>query len=227
YSRGEAEDYIVNIGPFGNIQGYVYEYNSVTPIPDAAVALRYDSYTTGPDGYFLFEDIGVGNYSLVCNADGFVGDTVYGVQVTPNNTTTQDIYLTWPELTVDPDNVNLVLSPNSQTNFDIVLTNTGSAPLNYFASTQYPASETGGESNSTEVTGDILIDIDAQSACSDMSLNGAVYLIDHYYISGFIPDGSERSIFKLDLDGNFVNEYVQTTTSYYGMRALSTDGGYV
>ena len=226
-NRGEAEDYYVNIGPFGSLEGYVYEYGSTNPVQDAEIQISSNTVLSGADGYYIIDNIPEDMYDAVCKANGFLDQTIQGIQITGNNTTTQNFFLQWAELSVDPVSISVGIPVGEQTDLDIILTNNGPAPLNYTAYIEYPPSEANGNGDSTVITANIILDIDAQTACLGANLNGAVFLNGHFYVSGYLPDGGGNKIFELDMSGNLTCMFDQPTTSTYGIRDLLTNGLYI
>lgn len=95
YIYGEAEDYTVNLIEYGAIAGYITSSENGDPIEGALVSAEMAEFETfsGPDGYYLLENLPPGNYTLSVSADGFAPFTSEDVAVVAGSTSFFDIQL--------------------------------------------------------------------------------------------------------------------------------------
>lgn len=214
YNYGEAEDYFVMIGAaeFGIVEGYVTELDGGAPVEDAVVSLNglIDlDYTTGADGYFLFDYVFVGDYSISCEKQGY-NEQSADLTVEEDITYTQDFQLTHPTISVDPLSLSAVLPLGGITSDYAVIENNGDGPLNWAASMQiigekkkavydlqfeYPVAQGGGEAG---------IETDGNYIYTTKWNGGA--------------------ILKYDLNGEFLESFNISGVS--GLRDLAYDGTY-
>ncbi len=124
-----------------------------------------------------------------------------------------------PEITIDPDNIELTLTQNNSWNETITVSNLGGEMLSYNASLDFSRIEQDGIRD----PGDILLDLDVQTPTGDNQILGANFAGDHLWITGGYADG-ENQLYKFDQDGNLLQTYLQGTSSSWGMRDLAFDG---
>lgn len=82
----------------GDLEGVVKDLDADTVLPGATVWIEQDdveiaSAVTDEDGYYLIPDIRVGFYDVIVSIEGFVNDTVEGVEIV-DGTVTVDFGLT-------------------------------------------------------------------------------------------------------------------------------------
>nr|NQU90608.1 carboxypeptidase regulatory-like domain-containing protein [Bacteroidota bacterium] len=98
YQFGEAEDYTVNLVeglPAGAIEGFITSIDSGEPVEGVQVSAENTDFETlsGPDGYYLLDNLPTGNYVLLLNADGYLPFTSEPVLVEAGVTAIFDIQL--------------------------------------------------------------------------------------------------------------------------------------
>ncbi|MCD4734476.1 MAG: T9SS type A sorting domain-containing protein [Bacteroidales bacterium] len=74
------------------LSGTVSEAGTGYPIPMARIIAGDDTTQTNPDGEYFLET-GYGIYDVNCSADGFIGQTMWGVLINPDDTTLLDFQL--------------------------------------------------------------------------------------------------------------------------------------
>lgn len=119
---------------FGHVDGYVYRYGTSDPIPNALVTIGTKTDYTDANGYYKISNLVVGTYSVVCTTPGmfYFGTTTTGVGVTLNNTTRQNFYLTWAEMTVSPASETVSLYTTETADRIVTISNpAGTANLAY------------------------------------------------------------------------------------------------
>jgi uncharacterized membrane protein len=95
---------------FGTLEGDVTESAGANPVPNARVvaddgSVQFTVFADG-NGFYRFNAIPPGTYSVTASAYGFAPNTVAGVVVVADQTTTQDIVLT----ALDPATVSGVVT---------------------------------------------------------------------------------------------------------------------
>ena len=119
----------------GWIEGYVYKFGTTTPINGATVTFSAYSTTTNAAGYYSLADVAVGTYDVTSSATGYISQTVSGVTIASNVTTTQNFNLAWANITVNPSSFTQTLVPNSTAVDVMQISNIGGiAPLDWSAS---------------------------------------------------------------------------------------------
>lgn len=108
---------------FGNINGYVYRSGTTTPVAGALVTAGTKLTYSDADGFYELNNIRAGTHLMKVSAtDQFYFPAVQDdVVVTANNTSTQNLYLTWAEIAVNPEALssNLVLGETQDINLAI------------------------------------------------------------------------------------------------------------
>jgi hypothetical protein len=141
YQYGEAEDYYIIIGipAFGNLTGVVTKVEGGLPVENASIivsgAINY-SALTGPDGSYWIDNIMIGDYTVVCNKEGYNLQSVI-LTIAEDSTSIQNFQLTQPEILVAPLSINKVLSPGSADSSTITIWNNGNGQLDFAASVQF------------------------------------------------------------------------------------------
>ncbi len=148
----------------GWLDGYVYDAGTSNPIQGASVTAA-PGYailaTTDPTGYYTMT-LPVGTYDVTASKAGYFSETVAGITITANVTTSQDFYLTWQgQWTPGPSN-----PPFQYNRFDGVFNPVDG--LIYF-----PGGRTGGSTHDRSIYSyDPLNDLWADTTC-DMMHNAA------------------------------------------------------
>ncbi|MFU8842680.1 MAG: GEVED domain-containing protein [Bacteroidales bacterium] len=140
YQYGEAEDYYIIIGipAFGYLTGIVTKVDGGLPVENASIVVSGDfnySVLTGSDGSYSIDNIMIGDYTVVCNKEGYNIQTA-GIMIAEDSTTIQHFQLTQPEILVAPLSIDKVLSPGSTDSSTISIWNNGNGPLDFSASFQ-------------------------------------------------------------------------------------------
>jgi hypothetical protein len=80
--------------PSGTIKGTVLRSDTFTPIWNAHISIDQKSTITDTQGRYIINNIGVGDYTLICNKNGYNSTLLAGVQISANETTEVDLFLT-------------------------------------------------------------------------------------------------------------------------------------
>ncbi|MDD4310710.1 MAG: C10 family peptidase, partial [Candidatus Cloacimonetes bacterium] len=119
---------------FGNVSGYVYRQGTTTPIVGATVTAGTKVVTSDANGFYQLNNLLVGTHTLACSATGqfYFDSSQSGVDVTNGNTTTQNLYLTWAELSANPQTISASLYPDETSDINLAISNpSGTADLEY------------------------------------------------------------------------------------------------
>jgi hypothetical protein len=220
-----VDNFSVFNAAYGTLDGYVYKYGTTTPIENASVVIGVQSGLTGIDGYYSIPSVLVGTYDVDCSATGYSGATATGVVISDGVTTSQNFYLQWAEIAVNPVLFNESMAPESLLDKTLTITNNAPAALNYSSSIDFLTD--GGEKS--KAAGDILIDIDVQATNLDNGCLGVEFDGTYYYVSGRNSAVAPYKLYKHDQTGALVATYDQPTqaTSLWGLRDLAFNAGYI
>jgi hypothetical protein len=127
-----------NCPVYGNVEGYVYDYDGLA-ISGAAVAIQGSGPTTsGPDGYYLLEGLIPGNITMTCTKAGY-NQAFDVVIVMAISKITHNFTLTQPAMEITPGSLYEVLLPTEMSTTNLYMTNSGSGSLGWSASINYAA----------------------------------------------------------------------------------------
>lgn len=210
---------------YGTLEGYVYKYGTTTPIENASVVIGTNSGLSGIGGFYSIPAVLVGTYNVDCNATGYNGATATGVVISDGITTTQDFYLQWAEIAVNPGLFNEFMAPESLLDKTLTITNNAPAALNYSSNLEFLTD--GLENN--KAAGDILLDLNIEAATLDVGNLGAEFDGVYYYVSGSHGGVAPFKLYKLDQTGALIATYDQPAqaTTVWGMRDLAYNAGYI
>ncbi len=111
----------------GHLDGYVYEYGTTNPIPNALVTVGTKTAYTNTSGYYKINNLTTGSRTAVCTTPGafYFSSTVSGISITNGATTAQNFYLTWAELSVSPDSYDVSLYTTQEDDRTLTISNPG------------------------------------------------------------------------------------------------------
>ncbi len=90
------------------------------------------STTSGPDGYYLLENVNGGEQNVVCYKAGYNPVSAV-IDVISGETITYDFTLTQPNMVVNPLNIEETLNPNEYYTTSLNVLNNGNGPLDWQA----------------------------------------------------------------------------------------------
>ncbi len=141
YSVNNYQNIQLNVlNPYGAIQGYVTNGDGIS-ISGVDVGVEgVTQTTTNPTGYYLLEDLPVGQNIVVCYKEGYnlVTDSIIVIQ---DDTLNLDFSLTQPNITVAPSLFSVTLNPNEFLTQFMSLLNTGDGEGEWTAVVNYPSSK--------------------------------------------------------------------------------------
>jgi hypothetical protein len=124
---------------FGSLDGFVTEFGTGTPIPDADITIGLYSGTSDGDGYYFIDDIVTGTYDVECEHEYYLPALVEDVVIEESITTTQDIDMLWSEVAVDVTELTSYLPPDDMEVQTFTITNDGPGDLEYSIGFEFPA----------------------------------------------------------------------------------------
>ncbi|OQX79920.1 MAG: hypothetical protein B6D61_02775 [Bacteroidetes bacterium 4484_249] len=206
---------------FGNIEGYVAEHGSSTPIEDVYVSIGHFTDTTDSNGYYFIENVPIGSYLVSVDANGrinangnpFFNDTITDV-ISDGITSQVDFGLKWAEIELDPGSMDIPIDPYEIKTESFTITNNGPGDLEYFCHVEPPM-------------GDTLANFDIETASGDIVLYGCEFDGSYVWATGPVSNGGNHQLYKFDKNGTLVSQYPQGTTSAWGMRKMTFDGTYL
>ncbi|MDP8201221.1 MAG: GEVED domain-containing protein, partial [Candidatus Tenebribacter burtonii] len=237
------------IQPNGTLSGYVYEFGTTNPIENAKVECTCEMDYTDATGYYEIPGILIGTYDATASHDSYFDDTA-SVTILDATVTTQDFYLGWAEIMVDPMAVNEYVDPGVSMDVVFTVTNNGPFDLAYNPGLNFISDEirktqfhgyTGPVSssiyaestistndvprktiNNSDAMWDLQFAYDVDTPSGLVGLAGAE--TDGTYLYATKWSGTVGEIAKFNLDGTFVETI--TIPGVTGLRDLAYDGTY-
>ncbi|MDP8206391.1 MAG: C25 family cysteine peptidase [Candidatus Electryonea clarkiae] len=216
----------------GSIEGTVT--NSVTEEPIEGVLISADDnyYQTYTDdnGYYMLEGIYVGEHTLSYQNECYNEMVLTGLIVAEDETTMVNTSLLFPELSLDPDEIDHELSLNTQETIEIVLANPGNGTLEYEADIYLDDPREHPDQTDEAWNNLYAFDLDPVES----RYFGIAFVNREYYVSGsnnLDPTGPNK-IYKYDnLGRELVTTFDQPVTeeerTATGMRGIAWDGDYL
>ncbi len=104
------------------IEGYVYDLESGHPVPGAEAIIRNSSYRTATNnsGFFFFDKLPTGSYSLEVYSSGYVKEIVPDVEVTEDITTRVNVHLKRVVFVLPPIEVTAERTPISSASVEFI-----------------------------------------------------------------------------------------------------------
>lgn len=223
FNRAEFLEDVVNelAGYRGTMTGIVVDREE-TPIEGAIVSVfgRLSDYTD-VNGLFAIDRIPVEQFSVFVERWGYTTIESRDFSFEGGNRVIDVvIQMQHPILDIDPGAIDIEVPQNSEETFSVNISNPGDGPLAF--STRLRAEPVEGQLWD-EVDG-----FDAGTIVDDDRLQAAVFLNGFYWIAG---GGSgvdnPNLLYKVNLDGELVDQFEQGTDSNYGWRDMTTDGEFI
>ncbi len=116
----------------GSVDGYVFNYDGLA-IANANIFVENGPTTTsGPDGYYLLENVNGGSTTIACAKAGY-NTAIDVVPVVAGETVYHEFHLTQPNMVVNPLNIEETLNPNEYYTTSLNVLNNGNGPLDWQA----------------------------------------------------------------------------------------------
>ncbi|MDP8207958.1 MAG: C25 family cysteine peptidase [Candidatus Electryonea clarkiae] len=120
---------------FGSIEGTISDLATDDPVDSVLVTIGDNLLSTysDPEGHYIINDILIGEYSVSFENKCFTDTTFNVVEIIENDTTTINLLMRRPEITVDPDIIEQELLPDEVVEYEFAVINNGNGPLEYSA----------------------------------------------------------------------------------------------
>ena len=237
----------------GYIDGIVTELSSGDPIQGATVTGGNATDVTDDTGYYLLELI-PGTFSVTASAQYHTPVTIDNVVVVESETTTVDIALPTPMIDADTSQIQMQVDSGQVVTVTRNIANTGDGDLDYdvqitIGEFAYSMNQPGGEItvNNVDPAGntdiapftysgpELPVITDFQDSVfaldlaflNDTQLLGIEFDGTYFWITGGNSAVDPNILYKLDADGNYVNQFNQNGTTVWGWRDLAFDGEFL
>ncbi len=223
----DRAEYLLDIieqlaGYRGTLRGTVVNNMYNTNIDSAHVSLPGGtlSAVTGDNGRFEITRIPTEQFTLTVQRRGYTEINAAEYSFDGEREMEIQFRMMHPELNIDPVEIGEEVEENTQANLETAITNTGDGPLEYDARLR-----------TVQVVGyawDEISSFDAGANLEDTRLQAAIYLDGFFWIAGGNSGADAiNQMYKVDLEGNVVDQWDQISESNYGWRDLTTDGEYI
>ena len=128
--------YWTPLNPPAFVEGFVFDYNGLS-MSGAIVAVQDGpSTTSGPDGYYLLEDVNSGQQIIGCGKSGYNPVTMT-VETISGDTITRNFILTQPNMVINPLDIDETLNPGEYFSTFLNILNNGNGNLIWQATVNY------------------------------------------------------------------------------------------
>ncbi|MBN1296591.1 carboxypeptidase regulatory-like domain-containing protein [bacterium] len=208
------------LGEPGVLQGTVTDAGG--PVVGALVSIDGTSFGDVTDGTGFYSiPIFAGTYDMTVTAAGHNDATATGVVVNPSSTTTQDFYMTAPEIAVTPLTLTSTLDYGNTETQQVTITNTGDGPLDYnIGFTNF---------SGLDAMWDMLAEYAIGTVTGDTQILGCEFIGGDLWFTGANSAADPNNIYRVSADGTtLLNTYPQpAAVTGWGMRDLAHDGTYL
>ncbi len=175
---------------------------------------------TDEEGMFEINPLPYEEFDLSISAFGYNTLTEDAINFDGENSLELEFRLLHPELALDPAVIALELDQDDFHTSEVVVSNAGDGPLEF--STRMRSRPVLGELWS------VMREFDAGQNLEDSRLQAAIYFQDHFWFAGGNSGAREPNLFyKVNREGEVLDQWLQNTQSNYGWRDLTTDGEYI
>ena len=224
FNRAEFLIDIINelAGYDGRISGQVLNNMTGEPVEGARVEVMGCNLIaiTDEEGMYEINPLPYAEFEIQITGFGYTTHTTEVLNFDGENVLELDYRLLHPELALNPEVLSLELEQDDFSTSEIVISNAGDGPLEY--STRVRSSIVPGQLWS------VMTEFDAGQRLEDTRLQAAIYFQDYYWFAGGNSGAREPNMYyKVNRDGEVVDQWLQNTESNYGWRDLTTDGEYI
>ena len=206
----------------GTLSGVVLNNMTGEPVEDALVSVLDCELAcvTDAEGRFEIPRIPVEQFIVNVQARGYT--TVDEAEFTfeGEQELEVEIRMLHPEISLNRVEVNAEVDLDDEEIIPIGLTNAGDGPLTFSA--RIRSIRAGAQ------LWDEILSIDAGREVNDERLQAAIFFQDHYWVAGG-GSGAENPnvLYKLNSDGELIDQWEQGFESNFGWRDLTTDGEFI
>ena len=207
--------------PTANVSGTVTDAETENPIEGAMLSVtdHYYARFTDEDGEYTIENAPVTSFEVTVTAADYLPH-VEEINIEEEGDFEWNVELLHSECNPSRDEFFMELEPDMDHEFDFTITNGGNGPLTYTTERRLlgQANAEPWELREAENIEDVVQD--------DM-LNGVVFAAGHFFVTGGNNGDDVNKIYKINTDGELVDEFDQFNESRYGMRDLAYDGNLI
>ena len=225
--RDDLEQALIEISAVVTVSDPTFDVSGA--VTDAAteeviegVVIELDRYIitrfTDEDGAYDFTDLPSGDYEFTFAATDYLPITE-AVEIGDNDVEL-DVALPHSECTPSRDDFFAELQPDANQEIDFTVTNGGNGLLTYTVECRLL-----GDANAEPW--ELREDENIEDVVQDDMLNGVVFADGHFFVTGGNNGENVSKIYKLNTDGELVDEFDQFRESRYGMRDLAYDGNLI
>ena len=167
------------------------------------------------EGGFELENLPPGEYELTFTAADYLPN-VEDISIEDDDVDLT-VELLHSECTPSREEFFMELEPDMGHEFDFRITNGGNGPLTYTTERRLL-----GEANAEPW--ELREAENIENVVNDDMLNGVIFAAGHFFITGGNNGDDVSKIYKINTDGELVDEFDQFAESRYGMRDLAYDG---
>jgi len=242
------DDVKVSTASLGYVEGYVYKAASTIPIEGALVNFGQYTTTTNASGFYSVEEVLPGTYNMTASASGYNSQTIPNVSIAQGVNTVQNFELTFANILVQPEEINLTLNPAETVIVPVTISNAGgTAPLFWISSLEIPADNSAGSGNvsfeifeSEKSSQPAQVDQSPEAAIMKGDLTDATWSIEATWSTkaageqAIATDGiniytakwnTAGAFSKYDLNGNWIEDFTIPAVTA-GIRDFAWDGAY-
>ena len=226
YDHDRAE-FLVDIinelaGYQGTFTGRIVNNMTDEPVAGALVEIPECnlSCVTDEDGNFFIDRVPIEAFRARVSARGYT--TVDEAEFTfeGEQEIEVEIRMLHPEMTLDPYEIVVDLEPEEEIHLPIHLTNPGDGPLDFSAMIRAMRAE--------GHLWEEIVGYNVGETTDDTRLQASIFFQDHYWVAGGGSGADNPNIlYKLNRDGELVEQWEQASVSNYGWRDLTEDGEFI
>jgi len=204
---------ILEGGLYGSVEGYLTDCITGDPIENGDISLGETYFTTtGPDGYFYFDDIPVGTWELNYSAPGYcLPQEQLMVTIVEGQTTTVDNLCLYPaQFQVNPLVIDVLTYTDSITYEYITISNPGNCPIDWNASLTFLSED--GTDDLFDLIWEVPVGVGGGEA--GIETNG-----NYIYTTKWNGTGE---FYRYGMDGTYIEQIMVTGTA--ATRDMAYDG---
>ncbi|MCK9400807.1 MAG: carboxypeptidase-like regulatory domain-containing protein, partial [Bacteroidales bacterium] len=127
----------------GAVDGYVFNYDGLAVSGATIIVENGPTTTSGPNGYYLLEDVNGGSTTIACTKTGY-NTAIDVVAVLAGDTVPHNFTLTQPNMIINPLLIEETLNPGEYFTTSLNVLNNGNGPLGWEAVINYPETDNSG-----------------------------------------------------------------------------------
>ncbi len=205
------------IAGFGELSGTVNDAATENPVEGALINVHdFDLQAVSDEnGEYVIPEIPEWVFTVSITADDYLPQTVEEIEIIEDAVTDLDFDLLHSVCELSPEEISENIPVNEEIEVPVNLANPGNGPLTWAANLVFPE---GMDADPWELR----VDVSAGVITEDSRVQGAVFINDHFYLSG--ANNRDPMIYVLNRDQELVDQYGQIGEGRYGYKDLASDG---